>query len=257
VKRPHRFLRIAHRGSSGDRPENTLPAFRRAIEVGADMVELDCQLTRDGAVVVIHDETLDRTTSGEGPVAEHTLAEIRSLDAGTWFAPEFAGVTVPTLDEAVDVLRGAAELNLELKGERGAGALEEACLEILRQHDFLAPTVFSSFSSARMQTVRRMAPAARTAVLLDDDAALEAALALAGEISAEALHPARLLALPALISAAHGRGLAVRVWPVNERREAERLVRLGVDGLFSDYPERLEGLADAMADPTVSPRRSQ
>src|ERR671939_679927 len=102
---PRRLLRIAHRGASGHCPENTRAAFVRAIELGADMVELDCQMTRDGAVVVIHDEELDRTTNGRGRVRDHTLRELKTLDAGRWLGPEFAGEEILTLEEAIELLR--------------------------------------------------------------------------------------------------------------------------------------------------------
>src|SRR6185436_4821609 len=104
--------------------ENTRAAFVRALELGADMVELDCQLTRDGAAVILHDETLDRTTNGRGPLRERTLREVRALDAGSWFGRAFAGEPVPTLDEAVECLRGRAGMNLELKGDDAPGRLE-------------------------------------------------------------------------------------------------------------------------------------
>jgi glycerophosphoryl diester phosphodiesterase len=98
---------IAHRGFSGVAPENTLVAIRRGIEIGADMAEIDVTLSKDGYVVVIHDETLDRTTNGTGPVSDATLEELQRLDAGSWFAPEFAGEKIPTLGEVLDLVRGS------------------------------------------------------------------------------------------------------------------------------------------------------
>src|SRR5436309_8381837 len=131
-----RLMRIAHRGASGHCPENTRAAFLRAIELGADMVELDCQITRDGAVVVIHDETLVRTTNGRGRVRDHTLKEIKRLDAGSWFRREFAGEEVLTLEEAVAILRGRVQLNLEIKGVDPPGRLEIQSVSIVRRLRF-------------------------------------------------------------------------------------------------------------------------
>lgn len=234
-----RLLAIAHRGASGHCPENTLAAFRRAIELGADMVELDCQLTRDGEVVVIHDDTLDRTTTGRGAVAVRTLAEIRALDAGSWFSPQFAGERVPTLAEVVDCLRGKVALNLEMKGEADPGTLEVQCLGILRSLRYFSDTVFSSFSARRVRAVREFSAEARIGILVDDAAAWKAGLALGAELGAEAVHPERRVASAATVAQAHDRGLEVRVWPVNRASEMSSLAAMGVDGIFTDYPDRL------------------
>ena len=237
--RRSRLLRIAHRGASGHCPENTRAAFLRAIELGADMIELDCQMTRDGAVVVIHDETLDRTTTGRGRVRDHTLKEIKALDAGSWFSRKFAGEEVLTLEEAIDLLRGQVELNLEIKGEASPGRLEIQCVGIVRSLRFFAQTVFSSFTPARMYLVRDLGEDARIGILVDRGASWSAALALARELRAEAMHPQRTVAKAAAVEQAHGLGFEVRAWPVNRAEDIAGLAAIGIDGLFSDYPERL------------------
>jgi glycerophosphoryl diester phosphodiesterase len=237
--RRSRLLRIAHRGASGHCPENTRASFLRAIELGADMVELDCQRTRDGAVVVIHDETLDRTTTGKGRVRDRTLKEIKALDAGSWFGPEFAGEEVLTLEEAVDLLRGQVELNLEIKGEDAPGRLEIQCVGIVRSLRFFDQTVFSSFTPARMRLVRDLGEDARIGILVDRGGSWNDGLALAAELGAEAIHPERTLVRAATVSEAHGLSLEVRTWPVNRPNDIVSLAALGVDGIFSDYPERL------------------
>jgi glycerophosphoryl diester phosphodiesterase len=234
-----RVLRIAHRGASGHCPENTRAAFLRAIELGADMVELDCQITRDGAVVVIHDETLERTTNGRGPVRDHTLKEIKALDAGSWFGREFAGEEVLTLEEAVEILRGRVGLNLEIKGVDPPGRLEIQCVGVVRSLRFSRETVFSSFSPPRMRLVRDLADDARIGVLVDAGEPWTPAFALATELGAEALHAERSLVSATAIGEAHRRGLEVRVWSVNRPSEMESLAVLGVDGIFTDFPERL------------------
>jgi glycerophosphoryl diester phosphodiesterase len=234
-----RLLRIAHRGASGHTPENTRASFRRAIELGADMVELDCQMTRDGAVVVIHDERLDRTTNGKGRVRDHTLREIKALDAGSWFAKDFAGEEILTLEEAIELLRGHVELNLEIKGDDVPGRLEIQCVGIVRSLRFLSQTVFSSFSAASVRLVRDLADDARIGVLVDAGARWMESLDFARDLRAEAMHPERSLARPATVAEAHRQDLEVRVWPVNRQSEIDALVALGVDGIFTDYPERL------------------
>jgi glycerophosphoryl diester phosphodiesterase len=242
-----RLLRIAHRGASGHCPENTRVAFVRAIELGADMIELDCQMTRDGAVVVIHDDTLDRTTSGRGHVRERTLRELKALDAGSWFAARFSGEEILTLEEAIEILRGKAELNLEIKGDDAPGRLEIQCVGIVRSLRFSDSTVFSSFAPERMRLVRDLADDARIGVLMDDGTDWQVGLQLAAEVQAEALHPARSLASAAAFERAHDHDLEVRVWPVNRPVDMEALVAIGVDGIFSDYPDRLLHLTAARA----------
>ena len=203
------------------------------------MVELDCQMTRDGAVVVIHDERLDRTTNGEGRVRDHSLREIKALDAGSWFRKEFAGEEVLTLEEAIELLRGHVELNLEIKGEDAPGRLEIQCVGIVRSLRFFSQTVFSSFSAARMRLVRDLGDDARIGVLVDAGAPWREALDFARDLGAEAMHPERSLASVATVAEAHRRNLEVRVWSVNRQPEIDALVALGIDGIFTDYPERL------------------
>ncbi len=153
------MLIIAHRGASGEFPENTLPAFAAAIEAGAQMCELDVQLTRDGAAVVIHDETVDRTTNGTGAVAAMSLAEIRRLDAGVKFGARFAGTRIPTLEEVLTLVRGRCALNVELKS---AGVEREVC-RLLRAHEALSSTtIVSSFDWDAL--ARGAAPGAGAAV---------------------------------------------------------------------------------------------
>src|SRR5205814_5101727 len=152
-----RCLVIAHRGASGTHPENTLAAFRRAVELGADMIELDVQLTRDGEVVVFHDATLERTTDGAGAVSDRTLAEIRRLDAGAWFGPAFRGTRVPTLAEVLAAV--GLPVNVELKPV-GDDGLEARALAVVESAGALARVVFSSFDAGALERLRACAAGA-------------------------------------------------------------------------------------------------
>ena len=233
------FQKIAHRGASGHCPENTRAAFVRAIELGADMIEVDCQLTLDGAAVILHDERLDRTTNGRGPVRAKTLREVKELDAGAWFGPAFKGEQIPTLEETIGALAGRVGLNLELKGDDDPGRLELVALGIVSQTGALERTVFSSFSAQRMRRLRQLSCEARIGVLVDCDGDWDAGLDFARSLEAEAIHPERTLVTPERVRSAHAAGFEVRVWSVNAIDEAERLVRAGVDGIFTDFPDRL------------------
>ena len=246
-----RPLAIAHRGASGECPENTRAAFVKAVELGADMIEIDCQLTRDGAAVILHDETLERTTTGRGPVRDRTLREIRALDAGSWFAPAFAGERLPTLEETIEILRGKTSLNLELKGDDEPGRLELHCLGILASYGYLGDTVFSSFSTRRMRVLRDCSPAARIGILVESARQWTSGLVLAAELAAEAVHPELSFVRPALVAEAHERGLEVRVWSVNRPKDIERLAAWGVDAIFTDHPERVLRVQRAHGAPSL------
>jgi glycerophosphoryl diester phosphodiesterase len=226
---------IAHRGASGLRPENTLPAFALALEQGADMIETDLHRTRDGAVVVTHDEEL-AGLGGRGAVDEATLAEVRALDAG-------GGERVPTLDEMLDAFGPRIAFNLELKrGVRGEHpGLEAAALAAVERRGLLEGTLFSSFYDPVLRRLRDLCAAARIGLLLSRRFP-DGALARARALRAEALHPERALVDGELVRAAHGEGLAVYVFTVDAPDEMRRLLDLGADGLFTNYPDRLRAV---------------
>ncbi len=229
-----RPLVIAHRGASGTSPENTLAAFRRAAELGADMIELDVQVTRDGAVVVIHDYTLERTTSGTGPVHAHTLADIRRCDAGGWFDPAFRGERVPTLTETFAAV--ALPVNVELKPV-SADDLEVRALAVVEEAGALERTVFSSFAMDALERLRARSAAAALAVLWETDR-IGDAVAWARRVGARALHLRKDAATPRTLEIAAAQHLPVRVWTVNDQAEMGRLAAAGVEGIFTDFPER-------------------
>ncbi len=235
--RPPRPLVIAHRGASGERPQNTLPAYELAVAQNADMIEIDPHRTRDAAVVITHDEQL-AGLGGRGEIADASLAEVRALDAG-------GGERVPLLDEVLDRFGPRIAFNLELKrGTRSAyPQLEAEALAAVTRRGILARTLFSSFYDPVLARLRALSSAARIALLLsphDAERPFERARALA----AEALNPWRGLVRRELVDAAHAEGLAVYVYTVDEVPEMERLLALGVDGLFTNFPERMRALLD-------------
>jgi glycerophosphoryl diester phosphodiesterase len=236
------FLGIAHRGASGRAPENTHAAFAAALDLGAEAIELDCQLSADGELVVIHDETLERTTDGAGPVGDRTAAELAQLDAGAWFGPAFAGERIPRLADVLAQVRDRVTLNVEIKSARDLGLIEPKLAALVAAEHAAEWVVFSSFHSEAVRAMRALAPWARLGVLCDEDPRARG-LALANEVNAEVLIPGRRWTDARVVEEAHVRGLDVWVWTVNEPGEMRRLIALGVDALFSDYPERFAGLA--------------
>lgn len=165
---------IAHRGASACYPENTIPAFEAAVELGAHMIELDVQLSRDGEVVVSHDETLARCTDGRGTVAGRSLAELKWLDAGSWFGKDFEGTKIPTLEEVLSLCRGRIAVNVEIKTEavtdRVAGGIEEKCLDLVAARGMGSQVVFSSFDPRALRHLRHIDGTAAIAVLYDKKA---------------------------------------------------------------------------------------
>jgi glycerophosphoryl diester phosphodiesterase len=229
---------IAHRGASGQRPENTLPAYELAVAQRADMIEIDLHRTRDGAIVITHDEEL-AGIGGRGEIGDVTLAEVRALDAGQ-------GERVPTLDEVLDGFGPRIPFNLELK--RGTQAdypgLEQATLEAVNQRALLPRMLFSSFFDPVLARLRTLSPEARIALLISrkfPQRAVERAKAL----GAEALNPEDSLVTADLIREAHDAGLAVYVFTVDEPAGLRRMLDLGVDGIFTNFPERLRAIVDA------------
>ena len=235
--RPSPPLVIAHRGASGQLPENTLPAFELAVEQGADMIETDLHRTRDGAIVITHDADL-AGLGGSGEIADASLDEVRALDAG-------GGERVPTLDEVLDRFGARIPFNLELKSPEAGEyeGLAEAALEAVRRRGLLGRTLFSCFSDRVLEALRALEPEARLGLLVSPRRA-ERAVARARALGAEALNPWRGMAAPDLVGAAHDAGLAVYVFTVDAPDEMRALLDAGVDGLFTNHPDRLRALLD-------------
>jgi len=234
-RRPARPLVIAHRGASAYRPENTLPAYELAVAQAADMIEVDLHRTRDGEVVIAHDAELERI-GGRGEIGEASLAEVRALDAG-------GGARVPTLDELLDGFGARIALNLELKQASGGpyAGLPAQASEAVRKRGLAGRILYSSFYDPVLHDLRRVDPEARIALLLSSrhpERWVERARAL----GAEAVNPELPLVDAAFVARAHDEGLAVYVFTVDPLEEMRRLLALGVDGLFTNVPDRMRGL---------------
>jgi len=212
---------IAHRGFAGVHPENTVGAVEAAAGV-ADVVEVDVRRCGSGEPVVVHDETVDRVTDGTGAVADHTADELAALDVLG------SGEGIPTLTALLDAVPPAVGVNIELK-EYGLAA---DVLAVAEQID--NEVLVSSFRPAALAACRETDPPVSLALLCHEAPADE--LALARELDCAAVHPHHDIA-DAVVDPAHEAGMAVNVWTVAERRRAERLAGLGVDGVVADYPE--------------------
>jgi glycerophosphoryl diester phosphodiesterase len=224
-------VKVGHRGAAGHEPENTLRSFRRAMGLGADMVELDVHICGSGELVVIHDETVDRTTDGTGEVAKLTLDELKTLDAGR-------GERIPTLQEVIDLATGRMGINIELKGLGTAEPALEHIEDAVDKGWDRSGFHVSSFHLGELSAIRELSEDVRTGVLfaLDDGSIMEFA-ELNGAYSLNPNH--RTVTLDFVVRA-HDRGLKIFAWTVNEPEDIARMRGLGVDGIISDYPDRID-----------------
>jgi glycerophosphoryl diester phosphodiesterase len=230
-------LVIAHRGASGHAPENTLAAFKEAVALGATFIETDLQLTCDARFVAIHDDTVNRTTNGQGAVHDLTLAELRKLDAGSWFGSEFVGERIPTLDEILQFSKkNDVVFYLELK-PGGSWGGEHALIGALRESGEIARSVVISFDAGVLAAVRKVEPTLMTGLLYDGQ--IDDPLEKAVEIGARQVAVRGDLVTPWMLGQARRRDLQVVCWTVNHPAHMRMLMTAGVDGIMSDYPDRL------------------
>jgi len=230
---------IAHRGFSGRAPENTLAAIREAIGVGADMAEIDVTLSSDGEIVVIHDETLQRTTDGFGTVAQHTLRELKELDAGSWFSPRFAGEPIPTLEEVLAAVNGRILLNIEIKSEAVERGIAARVVETVQRLEMTDQVVISSFAPPALEQVRDLAPEIVTAVLFKPEFHQgRDAVDIVVELGASAFNIKRRRLTSRMSSRCGEHAIPVGIYTVNKKRHMRRMIRKGVAAIFTDYPDR-------------------
>jgi glycerophosphoryl diester phosphodiesterase len=230
-------LVIAHRGASGNAPENTMAAFRKAVALGATFIETDLQLSRDAHFVAIHDATVNRTTNGQGAVHDMTLAELRKLDAGSWFGSEFAGERIPTLEEILEFSKkNDVVFYLEIK-PGGSWGGEHALIGALRESGEIPRAVVISFDAPIVMSLRKIEPTLMTGLLYDGQ--IENPLEKAVAIGARQLAVRGDLVTPVMLAEARKKDLQVVCWTVNHSAHMRMLAAAGVDGIMSDYPDRL------------------
>jgi len=236
-----RRLLLGHRGAAAEAPANTVPAFRRAMEAGADGVELDVHLTRDGHAVVIHDETVDSVTGVSGRIREMTLAEVQQLDAGSYFGAEFAGARIPTLDEVLDVVGPQGIVNIELKGTGVENdGLEREVVRVIHAHGMSERVILSSFNPLRLWRLRHLAPYLPRGMLHSPDTPVYVReLWFLPVVQPDAVHPHYSMVNAAYMKRAHQWGVRVNVWTVDDPAQARRLANLGVDAIITNDPAHL------------------
>lgn len=253
---PGEIWNIAHRGASAHAPESTLPAFMLAEKMGADWIELDVQMTRDGHLVALHDDQVDRTTNGKGPVRNFTLAELKQLDAGTWFGkkyprrwkPEYQGTSIPTLGEVFTQMGDRVRYCLEIKENSAGPRLEGKLLQLLKQHGLWNPAqpgnqvVIQSFDRQSLKRLHHQAPEITLIQLIHFQEARSVSPKLLREIQvyAEGIGYHHRQMDRDDVRRAQSHGLRIHPYTVNRKKDMRRLIRWGVDGICTNYPDRLQ-----------------
>ncbi|CAM4072837.1 hypothetical protein BAMA_01650 [Bacillus manliponensis] len=231
-------LIFAHRGVKSTHPENTMIAFQEAERVGAHGIELDVHLSKDGEIIVIHDETVDRTTNGTGLVCELTTDELQALDAGSYKDSSFDEAQIPTLREVFIWLSTTnLQLNIELKTDviRYVG-LEEKVVDLVREFHFADRIVFSSFNHDSVQVLAELAPEIPRAILYDEPLAYP--MKEAKEREATGLHPNFTLLTKEFVREAQKQGFVFRPYTINEYDDLRKMIDYGVDVIITDWPSR-------------------
>ena len=234
-------LVIAHRGFSGTAPENTLIAFKKALDLGVDMIELDVHLSKDGEVVVIHDDTLNRTTNGKGKVAEFTLKELKQLDAGSFLSPQFSAETIPTLKEVLQLVGGRAALIIELKKGEGSRYtlidLADRAFQEAEKMGMLNQVLFVSFELSAIERIRERNPRVPVALNYGKDWNFPAEITGGKPIPILSCRAGVLN--QSNLSRAHKQGIRVFAWTLNTEEEMKQFLNMGIEGIITDHPDRL------------------
>jgi glycerophosphoryl diester phosphodiesterase len=232
----HNIYILGHRGASGTAPENTESAFKKALQNGADGVELDIHLTKDKELVVIHDERVDRTTNGTGYVKDLTLREIKKLDAGSYFSPQFAREKILTLGEALEITNGCKIINIEIKNNIiRYPNIEEKIINIIKQKKLEDKIICSSFNHYSIHIMKKLASEIKTGLLYLST--LYQPWVYAKRIGADAIHPYYFSVSSDIIKGCHKNKIKVNVWTVDDRDMIKEMIINQVDIIITNYPE--------------------
>jgi glycerophosphoryl diester phosphodiesterase len=239
------FTIIAHRGASAYYPENTLPSFEGAIAMGADMIELDVQLTSDKEVVVFHDENISRCTDGRGRIADHPLASLKKLDAGSWFNKNFTNTRIPTLSEVLGICKNKIAVNIEIKKEAVHkmffGGIEEKCLKIVEQSSMREHVVYSSFEPRALMHLKQIDNTADAAVLFDKKIyGSKMPSDIVELVGADAFNCSGAAFNKKFLANIKLNNIPVNIYTVNDAKTMKRFLKMGISGIFTNNPDILK-----------------
>lgn len=235
-------LILAHRGANKYAPQNTIPAFSKAVELSADGIETDVHLTKDGRIVICHNYTIDATSNGKGLIDDMTFSELRQFDFGSYFSEEFKGTTLPELCELIDVVKDMTLINIEIKAPKKQNDLVKRTLDEIHKYGIEKNVIVSCFDPECIRLSKELDPEIKTGFLYETgDLASEARkfgiAKYCAELKADAAHPERVLITKEEVDELHKLGMAVNPWTVNEREDIERLTKIGCDALITNVPD--------------------
>jgi glycerophosphoryl diester phosphodiesterase len=233
-KEPDGFIVVAHRGASRAAPENTLASMKKAVEFGADYAECDVFQTKDGEIVLFHDEEMERTTGKEGMIWDYTLAELKEMEVGSWFREEFRGEPIPTLHEVVQLVKGKIKLNIEIKISGSDPDIAQKVVDIIRSEGIERECMVTSFEKPVIEKVKKIDPDLITGFIFDEEHPPDIF-----EGNWEYVCSKRNIVDEEFVQQAKQKGKKIFVWTVNYPAEMKKLIALGVDGIITDVPDVL------------------
>jgi glycerophosphoryl diester phosphodiesterase len=232
---------MAHRGFRDVAPENTMAAFRKAYQLGANMLETDVHMTKDRQLVLIHDNTLDRTTNGKGPVENLTLEELKKLDAGSFFSPVFKGEPIPTLEEFLQFAKGKISVNIEIKKDavenQSQDGVEKKVVEMVEKYQMEEYAIICSFSEIALSRVKQINPNISTGLLVVSDGLFTSQVSRVSKVKADAIHEFGKFVFKGEIKKSHNYDIQQNTWTINDPHRMSELIDNGVDGLITDRPD--------------------
>ncbi len=246
--REQRFIVIAHRGASAYYPENTMPAFKAAVEMNADMIELDVLLSKDNVPVVFHDKYLDKKSNGQGLLSDHTLSELKKLDAGSWFHEKFKGVQIPTLQEVLEFTSGKIALNIEIKTEAVSAennTIEKSVIDLVEHYNLENEVIISSFDYRAIERVKSLNPKIQTALLYERQQSYgREPVDLVKDYKVDAFNFSANECAANWLSQLNTHQIPFFIYTVNDPGMMKSLIEKGAKGIFTDKPDVLYKVAD-------------
>lgn len=247
---------IAHRGACKVAPQNTMPAFEKGLEIGIDGFETDVHLTSDGVPVLCHDYEIEETSNGHGLITSMTLDELRQYDFGSYFDEKFEGTTIPTLEEFLTLCEDddVEVMNIEIKpSKENDMTVVHKTIEAVKAHGLFDKLLISSFSAKMLLESKKIDKNCKTAFLYSpiDKIVVKilfTAARFAKALGLTALHPHYSLVTDKYVAKAHACGIQVNTWTVNKEKDIRRMIKMGVDGIITDYPELVNKIIDEMDD---------
>lgn len=235
-------LILAHRGANKVAPQNTLPAFKKAVEFSADGIETDVHLTKDGKLVICHNYTVDDTSNGKGTISDMTFEELRSLDFGSYFSADFKGVTLPTVEELFGVVKDMTLINIEIKAPQVKNDLVKRTVEEIYNFGLQDKVIVSCFEPECLREAKELAPELDTALLyetgdLGNEIMSFGVANYCKQLKVRAAHPEHILVTKELVEDLHSNNLKVNPWTVNDEEAIIRLADWGCDALITNVPD--------------------